>query len=354
MVNWGDGSPSSPATVSYPTYTFTGSHTYAVAGSYNVTVSVTDGASLSSTSAPVGVTVADVAPTVGTPIVSPTSGILKGVSTPFTVNGTFNDPAGALETYTGHRQLGVIPPPASSPSPAARRFLQRKPHLCHGRQLQRHRFHLRQQGRHGPEHGSQCQCHRRAHRGHSHRDQHRRHFHLGRHCGERWHSTVTARGVVYSTVSDANNPKLGGGQHHHPDRCRHHGRLHRECHRAHAEHAVLLCRLRHQHGRHHLQHARLHLHHAERCLRLGHFFHRGRSSGGLGYGRAFGHSAVRHLDRIDGHPMAAHQCQWHRQRRIVPFTFDANGGVTRSGTINISGQTFTVTQAEAPMGPPIR
>src|SRR6266436_6376219 len=99
VVNWGD-STTDTAIVSGSGnpfgYSFSGSHTYAQSGSYNVTVSVTDKDGATGTSAATAVAVANVAPTVGTPTVSPTS-ISEGSSTSFSVSGTFTDPAGALD-----------------------------------------------------------------------------------------------------------------------------------------------------------------------------------------------------------------------------------------------------------------
>jgi hypothetical protein len=99
VINWGD-STTSTATVSGSgnpfSYAFSGSHTYADAGSYNVTVSVTDKNGGTGTSAAVAVSAANMAPTVGTPTVTPTSAS-EGSSTSFSVSGTFTDPAGALD-----------------------------------------------------------------------------------------------------------------------------------------------------------------------------------------------------------------------------------------------------------------
>jgi len=67
VIHWGDGSTDT-ATVtggSNPfSYAFSGNHTYAQSGSYNVTVSVSDKDGDSGTSAAVTVSVANVAPTV--------------------------------------------------------------------------------------------------------------------------------------------------------------------------------------------------------------------------------------------------------------------------------------------------
>ncbi len=99
VINWGDGSSDS-ATVSGSSnpfgYAFNGSHTYAQNGSYNVTVSVTDKDGDTGTSTAVPITVTNVAPTVGTPVISPTA-TSEGTSTSFTVSGTFTDPAGVLD-----------------------------------------------------------------------------------------------------------------------------------------------------------------------------------------------------------------------------------------------------------------
>src|SRR2546427_7296040 len=76
VIHWGD-TTTSTATVSGNAnpfgYGFSGSHTYAQSGSYNVTVSVTDKDGHTGTSNPIIVTVANVAPAVGTPTVSPAS-----------------------------------------------------------------------------------------------------------------------------------------------------------------------------------------------------------------------------------------------------------------------------------------
>src|SRR5205807_1282863 len=99
VVNWGDNTTST-ATVSGAgnpfSYGFTGNHTYAQSGSYNVTVSVTDKDGGTGTSAPMSVAVANIAPTVGTPVATP-SNATPGVGTSFAVSGTFADPAGALD-----------------------------------------------------------------------------------------------------------------------------------------------------------------------------------------------------------------------------------------------------------------
>src|SRR5207249_3793485 len=75
---------------------FSGSHTYAQSGSFNVTVSVTDKDNGTGTSSAVAVSVANVAPTVSAPTVTPTL-INLNESTRFSVSGTFTDPAGALD-----------------------------------------------------------------------------------------------------------------------------------------------------------------------------------------------------------------------------------------------------------------
>jgi uncharacterized repeat protein (TIGR01451 family) len=99
VINWGD-TTTSIATVSGGgnpfSYSFSGSHTYAQSGSYSVTASVTNNGGGTGTSAPTSVPVANVPPTVGTPGVSPTS-TSEAASTSFTVNGTFSDPAAALD-----------------------------------------------------------------------------------------------------------------------------------------------------------------------------------------------------------------------------------------------------------------
>src|SRR5262249_7453495 len=56
IVYWGDGG-NSPATVSGFNYSFSGSHTYLLAGNYSVTVAVTDKDTLTGTSAAASVTV---------------------------------------------------------------------------------------------------------------------------------------------------------------------------------------------------------------------------------------------------------------------------------------------------------
>ncbi len=99
VINWGDNTADT-ATVTGAgnpfNYAFSGSHTYAQSGSYNVTVSVTDKDGGTGTSAPVMVSVANVPPTVLTPTVNPTS-TNEGASTSFTLSGTFTDPANALD-----------------------------------------------------------------------------------------------------------------------------------------------------------------------------------------------------------------------------------------------------------------
>jgi hypothetical protein len=99
VINWGDNTTDT-ATVSGSanpfSYSFSGTHTYADAGSYNVTVSVTDTDGGTGTSSATVVTVANVAPTVSTATVSPTSAN-EGAGTSFNVSGTFTDPAGALD-----------------------------------------------------------------------------------------------------------------------------------------------------------------------------------------------------------------------------------------------------------------
>src|SRR5439155_1556789 len=99
VVNWGDGNTDT-ATVTGSanpiTYTRSVSHTYAQSGTLNLTESVTDKDGGTGTSAAAPVSVANVAPTVGTPIVSPTL-VNTGQATTFSVSGTFTDPAGALD-----------------------------------------------------------------------------------------------------------------------------------------------------------------------------------------------------------------------------------------------------------------
>src|SRR5207253_2237806 len=97
VVNWGD-TTTSTATVSGSgnpfNDSFSGNHTYAQNRLFNVPVAVTDKDGGTGTSTARVVTVANVAPTVGTPTVAPTSAN-EGSSTAFTVSGTFTDPAGA-------------------------------------------------------------------------------------------------------------------------------------------------------------------------------------------------------------------------------------------------------------------
>src|SRR4029077_12288549 len=99
VVNWGD-STTTAANISGSGnpygYSFSGSHTYAQSGSYNVTVSVTDKDGASGTSLPVTVAVANVAPTVGMPTVTPPAAS-EGSATSFSVSGSFTDPADALD-----------------------------------------------------------------------------------------------------------------------------------------------------------------------------------------------------------------------------------------------------------------
>ena len=99
VINWGDSTTSTAAVSGSAnpfSYSFSGNHTYAQSGSYNVTVSITDKDGATGTSAATAVTVANEAPTVSTPTVAPTS-TTEGSSTSFTVNGTFTDPAGAAD-----------------------------------------------------------------------------------------------------------------------------------------------------------------------------------------------------------------------------------------------------------------
>src|SRR5206468_4263053 len=77
-------------------YSFSGNHTYAQDGIYNVTIAVTDKDGGTGTSSATAVTVANAAPTGAAPTVAPTS-TSEGSSTSFTVSGTFTDPAGAAD-----------------------------------------------------------------------------------------------------------------------------------------------------------------------------------------------------------------------------------------------------------------
>src|SRR5439155_1056405 len=77
-------------------YAFSGSHTYAQSGSFNVTVSVTDKDGAIGTSAATPVTVANTAPTGGTPSAPPTTASPRPAAS-LSVSVTFNDPAGALD-----------------------------------------------------------------------------------------------------------------------------------------------------------------------------------------------------------------------------------------------------------------
>ena len=99
VIHWGDGA-TDLATVSGNgnpfSYAFSGNHIYAQSGTYDVAVSVTDMDGDTGTSAASTISVANVAPTVSIPTVSPTS-TNEGASTGFTVNGTFIDPANALD-----------------------------------------------------------------------------------------------------------------------------------------------------------------------------------------------------------------------------------------------------------------
>jgi PKD repeat protein len=99
VIDWGDGA-TDDAMVSGNdspfTYSFTGSHTYGQSGSYPVTVSVTDQNGSTGTSNPATATVANVAPIVDTPNVSPAK-TTEGTVTGFSIGGTFSDPAGALD-----------------------------------------------------------------------------------------------------------------------------------------------------------------------------------------------------------------------------------------------------------------
>src|SRR5205085_1070804 len=95
VIHWGD-STTDTATVSGSgspfSYSFAGSHTYAQSGAYNVTVSATDRDGDTGNSGPVTVYGANIAPTVGTPTVSPTSSS-EPTTTSFSVPGTFPAPA---------------------------------------------------------------------------------------------------------------------------------------------------------------------------------------------------------------------------------------------------------------------
>src|SRR5207244_2864214 len=99
VVHWGDSTTDS-ATVTGSanpfSYSFSGNHTYAQSGNFSVTVSVTDKDNGTGTSTATVVSVANVAPTVGTPIVMPVTSPARR-TTNHTVNGTFTDPAGALD-----------------------------------------------------------------------------------------------------------------------------------------------------------------------------------------------------------------------------------------------------------------
>jgi large repetitive protein len=97
-VDWGDGS-TSPAPVSAGAtfgYSFSGNHTYAASGTYDVTVAVADKDGPTGTSASSPVTVDNAAPTVAAPTVSPTT-TNEGAATTFTVTGIFTDPGGATD-----------------------------------------------------------------------------------------------------------------------------------------------------------------------------------------------------------------------------------------------------------------
>src|SRR5262249_9224567 len=76
-------------------YSFSGSHTYAQSGVYDVTVSVKDKDGDTGTSAATSVTVANVAPDRKSAVESTTSAD-EGGSTAISASGTSTDPAGAL------------------------------------------------------------------------------------------------------------------------------------------------------------------------------------------------------------------------------------------------------------------
>lgn len=99
-INWGDGT-SSPATVTGTSYSYSGSHTYALAGTYNVTVSVTDSGGETGTSSATVVTVNNVTPTVNAPSTFTPTLTMAGLAASFTINGSFTDPGAAGgEAYT--------------------------------------------------------------------------------------------------------------------------------------------------------------------------------------------------------------------------------------------------------------
>jgi len=102
VVDWGDGSTSPLVTNNAAkTYSYSGSHTYAQSGTYNVTAKVTNTGTFTGTSSVTTITVNNVAPVVATPNAPTPEAALAGVSTSFTLSGSFTDPAGNLDApYT--------------------------------------------------------------------------------------------------------------------------------------------------------------------------------------------------------------------------------------------------------------
>src|SRR5262249_45248494 len=99
IIHWGDGSTDA-ATVSGSSnpfaYAFSGSHTYAQSGAYDVTISVTDKDGATGTSAPASVTVANAPPTVGSAARRPGKAC-EGSGPSCTVRGTYTGRAGGLD-----------------------------------------------------------------------------------------------------------------------------------------------------------------------------------------------------------------------------------------------------------------
>ena len=126
-VNWGDGS-TSPATVSAGAtfaYNFSGGHTYAASGTYDVTVAMTDKHGAAVISAPTRVTVGNAAPSVAAPAISPTTTNERTVTT-FTVTGSFTNPGGATDQpFTATVHWGDGSTSAATVSGAANPFAYR-------------------------------------------------------------------------------------------------------------------------------------------------------------------------------------------------------------------------------------
>ena len=344
VVNWGDGSPTSAATATSNSYSFSGSHTYAVAGSYSVKVSVTNVDTLTGTSAATGVTVANVAPTVSTPSVSPTT-VIKGTSTPFTVSGTFNDPAGALETYTGTVNWGDTTTSAVTISGSTGySFSGNHTYATTGN------FNVTvsisdNKGGTGQSTavivnvidkpvvdtptatsiGATSAT-------------------LGGTVESDGGSTITARGVVYSTVSDANNPKLGGGSTTNLPASGTTGVFTVNA-------TPLTLNTQYFYAAYATNAAGTTYSTPVSTFTTPNIVYALGTSSIVEAPAAGADTVVLSVVPSSGTWTASTVTPWLHTTAsgtgsgIVPFTFDINPGATRSGTINISGQIFTVTQA---------